>query len=438
MKELLTKNLIFSVITLLTISISCKKKEDDFLVDMDINLVSANTLSYNDEIQFTIELNANKKIDRAEISIINIQAQNLLQGPTFEINSDKKTIAGSILLSDRYMPSGSYFLTCRAYDEDGQLDFEKSSFQYIELEKELLGFLTNRTPFAGYNEFYFFQFNNEGWNSIYEIPISCFDILYNERFESVVVPASGAEGIIGFNPFNAFQTGATSFPFIGSSPWNDVATLVENESYIFACQDQHVRIVKPNGSIFIDITMPLGWIPKQVASVEGRILVYCSNDNNSLHRLLLYNADGGFLIDTYNLLSAVQQMEQLNNDQIWIFQGEEEFPQRVFEVGAFFLNEWSGFRFAPSSPVISSLKTSQGLLLNHADGMRFYNANGIVLNGPLMIDNLVDWIDDPLNNLVWLLQNNQTIKGISLSSFDEVTTIPMPYQMGYLEVIYNK
>ncbi len=439
MHELLTKYLLFLSSAIALTLFSCKKERGDFLADISISLASEETYEYDDVLSFSISVSANFDIQKLETAIIDLSGNQMIAGPTFRIDAKNKIIEGTLQLNDRYMPSGDFFLACYAFDEDGNKDFEKKTFSYQELPKTFLGIVSSHQAFSGFSNFYLFSASDNSWSNVFNKDITCYDLQYNERFESLVVPGNTYDGIQGFSPFSGQNTGTTFFPFDGINPvWNDSYIMPEDGSYVFACKDGTIRVVRPNGNPLYVIDAPDGFIPKHVVAVRDRILVYCSNDIGTLHRLVMYNSAGGFFIDTYNLLSPITQMEAISDDRIWVYQPQEEYPQSIFEVEAFYMNVWTNFRLAPNTAVLHSIKCGQNMVVFHTDGLRKYTSSGNVVGGPTTMNDFTDWAEDTYFNRLWILLGNSEIKALSLTDFSEVASIDAPLPMQYIEVMYNK
>lgn len=370
----LSTKLRYLFIIFITIILWSCKKEDGTPPRILFTNNFQSTYNYGEAIQFALEASDNETLESITVKIYNLNNQPVLTPITVSPGSASYQYDGEIAIDDIHLISGQYYIQATASDGHNEA-IQLKTFQINEAPKELLQIVGLNQN--GSNSLSFLKLENSTWSSLFNLPLEYFFCQFDNYDQRLLIAGNTSDGMSSVRLEDGAITGNSATPFANSnSIWNDATWHINSRTFWTACKDGSIRAYNSQASVVNQFSIIGNDVPKQIAVTNDYVVVYNSNLSNTQHRLDVYHKASGNIVHSTSLASAVQQMETLSNDEIWLYQEQETLKQNVYRIQGNYIDEWTNFRFTPNQNVSCSLISDGKLFLNYSDALRTYNLNG--------------------------------------------------------------
>lgn len=407
-------------IILIILSFWSCKKEDGTPPRIFFTNNFSSTYNYGSSISFSIEASDNEMLETIIIKIYNLNNQPVLTPITLHPGTNSFQYAGQIAINDIHLSTGQYYIQATASDGDNET-IQLKSFQINEAPKELIQIIGLNQN--GSNSLNFFQLENSNWTSLYSLPLENFYCQFDNYSQRLLIAGNTSDGMGSVRLEDGAVVGSSATPFANSNfIWNDVAWHSSSRIFWTACKDGSIRAYNSQAQTVNQFQIIGNDIPKQIAVTDDFVVVYNTNLSNTQHRMDVYHKASGNIVHSAALTFAVQQMETLSDDEIWIYQEEEEYKQNVYRIQGNYVDEWTNFRFTPAVNLNYSYVSDAKLFLSFDDALRTYSLNGNTLStgSAYAVSQLAHEV---LSNQLFVVTDDE-IKILNASTLSPITSLP--------------
>ncbi|MEZ4799377.1 MAG: hypothetical protein R2809_06305 [Flavobacteriales bacterium] len=406
-------------IILITLTFWSCKKEDGTPPSIFFTNNFSSTYNYGNSISFNIEASDNENLESITIKIYNLNNQPVLTPITLHPGTNSFQYEGQIAIDDIHLNSGQYYIQATASDGHNEA-IQLKSFQINEAPKELIQIIGMNQN--GGNSLNFFKLENSNWTSLYSLPLENFYCQFDNYDQRLLLAGNTTDGMSSVRLEDGAITGSSATPFSNSnSIWNDATWHPSSRVYWTACKDGSIRAYNSQAQTVNQFQIIGNDIPKQITVTDNFVIVYNTNLSNSQHRLDVYHKASGNIVHSTTLAVAVQQMEALSEDEIWIYQEGEEYKQNVYRIQGNYIDEWTNFRFTPAVNLNYSYISDAKLFLNFEDALRIYNLNGILISTGSSYP-VTQLAHEVISNQLFVITNAE-IKILNASTLLEINTL---------------
>jgi hypothetical protein len=390
---------------------ACKKQDENPPTVSIISRNASKNLNYGDTIWVTVKGEAGDDfgLQSVTVRVLDQQQKSWLRSDAKQLNGASATeVIFAIVIDDRYMPSGSYYV--KAFLNDGtheSTDFV--SYSINGLSKQWTGLVA---------------LNNTGTGG------AVLDTLSDNGSWGPVMSFSGSRNHLMFDPFSQqcwthgesvsqYQWSTLSgmlmadevIPYSFSNLFfNDVALDLSNQGVWTACADGHVRRIRTDGSIGADVLVNY---PQKIAASRDFIMVE-SEVPGIPERLVFFHPTTGQMIHTWIHGESVQDL-QILGDQLWIVvQRPTGMQLMLFDLNTLLNINWSNFYSFTSQQYFASASMNSRVAMSTENGITVWDSEGtMVQQFPNAHPTQLEW--DVVNGRLFGLENGQ-IHAYSISS----------------------
>ena len=411
------KRLLYILVVLLLFS--CKK-EDGNPPQIEVTAPFQSSYNFGQQIQFSANLSDETQLESAVVAVFNSANQQVLATKSFGLFNTYFEIDGSIIIDDIYLPTGDYYLQFRVSDGTNE-SLAIREFKIFEAPRELIEVIGFNQQ--GSNMLEAQKLQNNQWQPSFILPLQLVFIQPDYYAQSVLIAGNTSDGLNAIRMDDGVSISSTPAPFpLSDILWNDATWHAASRTYWLACKDGSVRAFSGTGSGVSQFNIIGNFFPKKIAVTDSKVIVATTNQTNSQFRIEVYQKSSGMLIHSTPLSSEIQWMNAISEDNIWIYQSAEEYKQNIYKVSGNYIDEWTNFRFAPSSEVTYAHLQDSVLFIQHTDGLRRYSLNGnIVASGSAYLPSQMTY--DNVNNQLYVIQEND-VRILNAQTLQESSTLP--------------
>lgn len=411
------KHLFYILFALLLFS--CKK-EDGNPPQIEVTAPYQSSYNFGQQIQFGANLTDDQQLESAVVAVFNSNNQQVLATKTFNLSGTYKEIEGSIVINDIYLPTGDYYLQFRVSDGTNE-SLAIREFKIFEAPRELIEVIGFNQQSSNLLEAVKLQ--NNQWQQSFILPLQLVFVQPDYYAQSILIAGNTSDGLnaVRMEDGNFISSTAAPFP-LSDILWNDAAWHAASRTYWLACKDGSVRAYSGTGTSVSQFNINGNFIPKKITVTDTKIVVVTANQTSSQYRIEVYQKSSGALIHSTPLSSEVQWINALSEENIWMYQSAEEYKQNVYKISGNYIDEWTNFRFAPSSDVTYALLQDSVLFVQHIDGLRRYTLNGnIAATGAAYTPTQLSY--DSVNNQLYVVQESE-VKILNAQTLQESSSLP--------------
>lgn len=398
---------------------SCKK-EDGTPPEIVVTAPFQSSYNYGQQIQFSANLTDETQLESAVVAVFNSNNQQVLATRTFSFSSSYIEIEGSIEIDDIYLPTGDYYLQFRVSDGTNE-SLAIREFKIFEAPRELIEVIGFNQQ--GSNLLEGVKLQNNQWQQSFILPLQLVHLQPDYYAQSILIAGNANDGLSAVRMEDGVFISSTPAPFgLGNILWNDATWHAASRTYWLACKDGSVRAYSGTGTSVSQFNIGGNYIPKKIAVTNSKVIVSTANQTNTQFRIEVYQKSSGALIHSTPLNSEIEWMNAVGEDDVWIYQSAEEYKQNVYKISANYVDEWTNFRFAPSSAVTHAHLQDSALFIQHTDGLRRYTFNGNIIAvgssyAPLQMSY------DNVNNQLYVVQEND-VRILNAQNLLESNSLP--------------